>query len=948
MSTPLPDLTSFAASTSSSGFSDGLGRRTLAFDREGGAMLDRLTIRPELAAFEIAIRDRAERIASLDHDRISHVRTMERDSEGALVVVTEFVPGTRLSDVLETAAYEGIVPGVDVALGFLLDALPVLCALHAGTGGAHGAIAPSRMVITPAGQIVLLDAVFGPSIARLAYSRQRLWQQFGIAMPLAAGPTRFDQASDVGQMALCAVMLVVGRPIRNDEFPSALPALVSEVGDVAMIRGSGEFATALQQFLQRTLPLPNRRPFDSADDALGEVRNLAREIGPAACRRAMVEFIEQLESPGDRTDATYERYEEQPAAAYSTPAHAASSDTTSIDDILKQFLAPEDSPSSYDTRAEFSYVPPPEPATAYEPPPETQSYSSFASFDGPNDVVDAPAVHPVEPAPAGTYPAYVAAESLWVAPEPEPAFAPESVPASPEPAFSWQSVTTPEPVAPTAPEPVIEARAIAHVEPAKAVEPPALPAIEETPASTPPYHGSNRKKKKAAASARAKKDKLRSVTPPPPPLKPAIAQPEPPPVPSTIAAAPPAPAPQKTWLIPPDRAAAFEPIPEPRIAPPPAPASVPHVPLAASRPAPADDAFSTRAVPIQRLDAFRPPAPPVPAPPIAPSVLKPPPPPVTAPPRIGLAQPTIAAPSSPSPVKLKMDAPPGYGTPKTPKATAPAPNIYTPPPVISTLEERSFPWKPVAAAAAVLIVALTAGVLYNTDGASANPKTTTANVPEKPAATPPAPEPAPTGKNGRIEIETQPAGARVLLDGKPVGVAPLALPNVPAGKHTLTFTSQAGSVRRNIRVEAGKTMTLDVQIFSGWVGVFAPIVLEVATNGQAVGTTDQPRIMLPPGQHELTLSNRELGYSTTQTVEIEPGEVKSITIDPRGPVNLNASPWAEVFIDGAKVGETPLANLQVPLGAHEVVFKHPKHGERKMSITVKANSPAALSVDFTK
>ena len=128
------------ASMTSSGFADGLGRRVLAFDREEGVILERLVLRPELGAFEAMLRDRLDRIAALEDERIARPRSIERDLDGALVVISEFVPGSRLSELLETAVETGTAPGVDAALGFLLDVLPALCGLHAGAGFAHGSI----------------------------------------------------------------------------------------------------------------------------------------------------------------------------------------------------------------------------------------------------------------------------------------------------------------------------------------------------------------------------------------------------------------------------------------------------------------------------------------------------------------------------------------------------------------------------------------------------------------------------------------------------------------------------------------------------------------------------------------------------------------------------------------------------------------------------------------
>ena len=67
---------------------------------------------------------------------------------------------------------------------------------------------------------------------------------------------------------------------------------------------------------------------------------------------------------------------------------------------------------------------------------------------------------------------------------------------------------------------------------------------------------------------------------------------------------------------------------------------------------------------------------------------------------------------------------------------------------------------------------------------------------------------------------------------------------------------------------------------------------------------------------------------------------------PNGRVSINAVPWAEVSIDGTPAGQTPLANLSLPIGTHEVVFKHPQFGERKQTITVKVDGLTRVSQSF--
>jgi hypothetical protein len=59
-------------------------------------------------------------------------------------------------------------------------------------------------------------------------------------------------------------------------------------------------------------------------------------------------------------------------------------------------------------------------------------------------------------------------------------------------------------------------------------------------------------------------------------------------------------------------------------------------------------------------------------------------------------------------------------------------------------------------------------------------------------------------------------------------------------------------------------------------------------------------------------------------------------------------PWAEVLLDGRAIGQTPLANLDVPIGTHEVTWRHPQLGERRQTVVVKAQSPARVGMDLNR
>jgi hypothetical protein len=63
---------------------------------------------------------------------------------------------------------------------------------------------------------------------------------------------------------------------------------------------------------------------------------------------------------------------------------------------------------------------------------------------------------------------------------------------------------------------------------------------------------------------------------------------------------------------------------------------------------------------------------------------------------------------------------------------------------------------------------------------------------------------------------------------------------------------------------------------------------------------------------------------------------------------LNALPWAEVWVDGERAGETPLGNLRLPIGRHSILFRHPELGEQHHTVTVTLKDVARLSVDLRK
>jgi serine/threonine protein kinase len=209
---------------------------------------------------------------------------------------------------------------------------------------------------------------------------------------------------------------------------------------------------------------------------------------------------------------------------------------------------------------------------------------------------------------------------------------------------------------------------------------------------------------------------------------------------------------------------------------------------------------------------------------------------------------------------------------------------------------------------------------------------------------------------GQLQVRSEPAGARISIDGTPVGKTPLTIVEIAPGEHAITLESELGSVTQKVTIEAGVPASLMVPMVAqagtastGWVSISAPLVVDLRENGRLLGNSGIDRIMLPSGKHELELVNEVIGYRELRTVVVSPGRVAAIGVTlPKGTISLNAIPWASVTIDGESVGDTPIGNLQLPVGQHEVVFRNSELGEQRRVITVTSHTPVRLSVDLTR
>jgi hypothetical protein len=212
---------------------------------------------------------------------------------------------------------------------------------------------------------------------------------------------------------------------------------------------------------------------------------------------------------------------------------------------------------------------------------------------------------------------------------------------------------------------------------------------------------------------------------------------------------------------------------------------------------------------------------------------------------------------------------------------------------------------------------------------------------------------------GGLRVQTDPPHLPVVVDGVAHGNAPVAIDTLPPGDHEVTVRTASGVIHRSVKVQPRETLSLIVSstaapadpgvVAAGWITVSSPVALQLREGGKVIGSTETDRLMLPVGDHDIELSNEALGFTAKRTVHVTAGKTAATKIDlPNGTLSVNAQPWAEVWVDGERVGETPIGNLARRIGNHEVVFRHPELGERRESVVIAVGKPTRVGVDLRK
>jgi len=234
---------------------------------------------------------------------------------------------------------------------------------------------------------------------------------------------------------------------------------------------------------------------------------------------------------------------------------------------------------------------------------------------------------------------------------------------------------------------------------------------------------------------------------------------------------------------------------------------------------------------------------------------------------------------------------------------------------------------------------------------------------------------------GSVQVVTDPAGARIVLDGAPTGlVSPATLSPVSVGSEHRLRLEKEGFHPREVTVAlteqiAHQSATVSLLPVPPPAGETPPEKEEVEepappsarTSGSArashsLGTlqlsTDPSaevlyqhkpmgktpaKLRLPVGKVELTLVNRELALTRKVEVEVPRSGVGTREIVFRkGKLAADVKPWADVYVGAKKLGTTPFAPRELYEGTYVVKLVNSELGAiKEVQVTV---APGATTV----
>ncbi len=133
---------------------------------------------------------------------------------------------------------------------------------------------------------------------------------------------------------------------------------------------------------------------------------------------------------------------------------------------------------------------------------------------------------------------------------------------------------------------------------------------------------------------------------------------------------------------------------------------------------------------------------------------------------------------------------------------------------------------------------------------------------------------------------------------------------------------------------------------TGLLTVESNLEVEVKLDGVTLGRTPLVRRRVAAGTHALLLEDRSKGLSRSLKVEVKVEAERRETVRfEKGRLNVTTRPWADVYLDGERLGQTPLAGREVWEGRHTLRLTGPDR-EKTRTIEIRPAQTTVVNEQF--
>ena len=197
---------------------------------------------------------------------------------------------------------------------------------------------------------------------------------------------------------------------------------------------------------------------------------------------------------------------------------------------------------------------------------------------------------------------------------------------------------------------------------------------------------------------------------------------------------------------------------------------------------------------------------------------------------------------------------------------------------------------------------------------------------------------------GLLSVQTEPAGARVVIDGEVVGATPLADLPVEAGEHQLALQLERYLPAEQALDITGRQLPQDVAVIldPAWADVSIdsqPPGADILVDGESAGTTPATvEIIQGESQLVLQLTGFAPWEKSLELTAGQPVQLGTIALLPAsGVLELTSVPsGANVTLDGEFQGQTPLSLEVSPGRSHRLAVFKPGYRRHNGSVELPA------------